>query len=60
MPFHILSERFVARSGPPHSSNEGYAYAKRMVDVQNRLYKDQYGLNYTSACSTGYETSNGS
>ena len=22
--------------GPPHDSNYGYAYAKRMVDVQNR------------------------
>ena len=22
--------------GPPHESNAGYAYAKRMVDVQNR------------------------
>jgi len=22
--------------GPPHNSNFGYAYAKRMVDVQNR------------------------
>lgn len=25
-------------NGPPHDSNAGYAYAKRMVDVQNRLY----------------------
>ena len=22
--------------GPPHTSNEGYAYAKRMIDVLNR------------------------
>lgn len=24
--------------GPPHPSNEGYAYAKRMLEVQTRLY----------------------
>lgn len=24
--------------GPPHQSNFGYAYAKRMVDIQNQLY----------------------
>lgn len=23
-------------NGPPHSSNFGYSYAKRMIDVQNR------------------------
>jgi GDP-L-fucose synthase len=34
--------------GPPHQSNFGYAYSKRMVDVQLRAYNDQYGLNYFS------------
>ena len=38
--------------GPPHHSNEGYAYAKRMIDVLNRCYKDEYGLNYTSVIPT--------
>lgn len=42
----------MVHNGPPHSSNEGYAYAKRMVDVQNRLYKDQYGCNFTSVIPT--------
>ena len=23
-------------SGPPHDSNFGYAYAKRLIDIQNR------------------------
>lgn len=32
--------------GPPHFSNDAYAYAKRMADVQIRAYKEQYGLNY--------------
>ena len=27
----------MIHSGPPHISNEGYAYAKRMIDVLNRL-----------------------
>jgi GDP-L-fucose synthase len=30
--------------GPPHFSNDAYAYAKRMADVQIRAYKEQYGL----------------
>jgi GDP-L-fucose synthase len=34
--------------GPPHFSNDAYAYAKRMSDVQIRAYKEQYGLNYKS------------
>jgi GDP-L-fucose synthase len=29
-------------------SNAGYAYSKRMIDVQNKLYADQYGRKYTS------------
>lgn len=38
--------------GPPHFSNEGYSYAKRMVDVQNRLYRQQYGDNFTAVIPT--------
>jgi GDP-L-fucose synthase len=34
--------------GPPHSSNYGYAYAKRMADIQIQSYRQQYGLNYFS------------
>jgi GDP-L-fucose synthase len=34
--------------GPPHFSNDAYAYAKRMADIQIRAYREQYGLNYTS------------
>ena len=32
--------------GPPHNSNYGYAYAKRMGIVQTQSYREQYGLNY--------------
>lgn len=38
--------------GPPHASNFGYAYAKRMVDVQNRAYAQQYGDVFTSVVPT--------
>merc|ERR1719460_3181959 len=38
----------MVHNGPPHSSNYGYAYAKRMIDVQNRAYHDQHGRHYTS------------
>jgi GDP-L-fucose synthase len=38
--------------GPPHTSNDAYAYAKRMADVQIRAYREQYGLNYTSVIPT--------
>ena len=33
-------------SGRPHHSNYGYAYAKRMLDVQSRAYRQQFGCNY--------------
>lgn len=42
----------MLHNGPPHSSNEGYAYAKRMIDVLNRCYHDQYGCNFTSVIPT--------
>jgi len=35
--------------GPPHESNFGYAYAKRMVDVMSRSYRQQYGCNFITA-----------
>ena len=31
---------------------QGYAYAKRLVDVQNRMYNQQYGCNFTSVVPT--------
>jgi GDP-L-fucose synthase len=38
--------------GAPHSSNFGYAYAKRMVDVQIRAYEQQYGTNFVAVIPT--------
>tara|TARA_R110002110_G_scaffold259297_1_gene475012 strand:- start:1405 stop:2349 length:945 start_codon:yes stop_codon:yes gene_type:complete len=36
-------------AGRPHVSNFGYAYAKRMLDVQSRAYRQQYGCNFITA-----------
>ncbi|KZS87984.1 NAD(P)-binding protein [Sistotremastrum niveocremeum HHB9708] len=39
-------------NGPPHESNFGYAHAKRLVDVQNHAYNEEFGCNFTSAIPT--------
>jgi len=38
----------MVHNGPPHDSNFGYSYAKRMIDVMNRGYNEQYGDMFTS------------
>jgi GDP-L-fucose synthase len=38
----------MIHNGPPHDSNCGYAYSKRMIDVMNKCYKEEYGCNFTS------------
>jgi nucleoside-diphosphate-sugar epimerase len=42
----------MVHNGPPHTSNEGYAYAKRMIDVMNRCYASEYGSTFTSIIPT--------
>lgn len=42
----------MVHNGPPHSSNFGYSYAKRMIDVQNRGYHAQHGCQFTSVVPT--------
>lgn len=34
--------------GEPHHSNYAYAYAKRMLEVQSRAYRDQHGCNFVT------------
>jgi GDP-L-fucose synthase len=34
--------------GPPHPSNEGYSYAKRMVDVLSRAYNTEYNTKFVT------------
>ncbi|MCH2044145.1 MAG: GDP-L-fucose synthase [Saprospiraceae bacterium] len=38
--------------GKPHTSNDAYAYAKRMTDIQIRAYREQYDVQYTSVIPT--------
>jgi GDP-L-fucose synthase len=39
-------------NGAPHFTNDAYAYAKRMTDIQIRAYREQYGLKYVSVIPT--------
>ena len=32
--------------GPPHTSNDAYAYAKRMLDIHCKTYKENFGDNF--------------
>lgn len=38
----------MVHNGPPHPSNFGYSYAKRLIDVQNRAYFEKNGSMFTS------------
>ncbi len=38
--------------GPPHTSNDAYAYTKRMMDIQIKAYREEYGLNYKAVIPT--------
>ncbi|VDN31527.1 unnamed protein product [Gongylonema pulchrum] len=38
----------MVHNGPPHTSNFGYSYAKRMIDVLNKGYAQEFGRKYTS------------
>lgn len=42
----------MIHNGPPHQSNFGYSYAKRLIDVQNHAYHQQHGCHYTSVIPT--------
>ncbi len=48
---HPLNEKDIHK-GPPHPSNFGYAYAKRMLDVQSRAYRQEYGCHFTTVIPT--------
>ncbi|EGD81331.1 GDP-L-fucose synthase [Salpingoeca rosetta] len=42
----------MLHNGPPHDSNFGYSFAKRMVDVFDRAYHEQHGCHFTSVIPT--------
>ena len=43
---------YQIHNGPPHTSNLGYSYAKRMIDVMNHTQNMQYGCHFTSIIPT--------
>jgi len=45
--YPLTPEQFHA--GPPHKSNFGYAYSKRMIDVYSRALRQQHGCNFICA-----------
>ena len=42
----------MLHQGPPHSSNDSYAYAKRMLEVQCKAYQEQYGSRFVCVIPT--------
>jgi GDP-L-fucose synthase len=53
-------------NGPPHVSNYGYAYAKRMLEVGSRAYRQQWNCNFITVVPNNlyglhdnYDESNG-
>jgi len=36
----------MLHNGPPHNSNDSYAYAKRMLEIHCKSYQEQYSKNY--------------
>lgn len=42
----------MLHDGPPHTSNDAYAYSKRMMEVQCRAYNEQYNTNYSCIIPT--------
>lgn len=42
----------MLHNGPPHSSNDAYAYAKRMIQIHCKAYRDSYGDNFVCVSPT--------
>ena len=42
----------MLHNGPPHTSNNAYAYAKRMLEVHSKAYQDQYNDNFICVIPT--------
>ena len=46
-----INEKML-HNGPPHTSNEGYAYAKRMLEIHSKAYQKQYNDNFICVIPT--------
>jgi len=42
----------MLHNGPPHHSNDSYAYAKRMLEVQSKAYQQQYNDDFICVIPT--------
>lgn len=42
----------MLHNGPPHHSNDAYAYAKRMLEIQSKAYQQQYDKNFICVIPT--------
>jgi len=42
----------MLHNGPPHFSNDAYAYSKRMLEVHSKAYQEQYGDNFVCIIPT--------
>jgi len=42
----------MLHDGPPHTSNDAYAYAKRMLEIHSKAYQEQYGDNFVCVIPT--------
>ncbi len=40
-----INEKML-HDGPPHFSNDAYAYAKRMLEIHSKAYQEQFGDNF--------------
>ena len=49
---HFPIDEDMLHNGPPHVSNDAYAYAKRMLEIQSRIYNEQYGTHFICVIPT--------
>ena len=46
-----INEKML-HNGPPHSSNDAYAYAKRMLEIHCKTYQEKYNDNFICVIPT--------
>ena len=51
VPSYPITEEML-HEGPPHSSNDAYAYAKRMLEVHCRAYRETFGDDFICVSPT--------
>jgi len=42
----------MLHDGPPHTSNNAYAYSKRMLDIYSQMYREQYEKDFICVIPT--------